>query len=213
MPIDRNRYHRRSIRLPGFDYAGAGSYFVTICAHQRALLFGNIRNDDVVLNECGRIVLEEWHRSADLRREVELDAVVVMPNHVHGIVSLVCTDDEGYRGRGPRVSGGDGKPENPEMGAHRAPLQRRPRSLGSFVAGFKAASTSRIRQHFSSPDLPVWQRNYYEHVIRNDDAYARIYNYLMTNPIRWVIDRENPDRWGDDEFDAWLPLVPADTQR
>ncbi|GBD05453.1 hypothetical protein HRbin20_01036 [bacterium HR20] len=83
------------------------------------------------------------------------------------------------------------------VGAHsRAPLHRAPRSLGSFVAGFKSATTRQINEIRQTPRAPVWQRNYYEHIIRSDDALHRIREYIVTNPMRWHLDRENPDRTG-----------------
>lgn len=199
MRHDPDRHHRRSVRLPGYDYAAAGTYFVTLCAAERKALFGQVVRGDVELNEYGEIVLQEWHRSLEIRPGIGLDAVVVMPNHLHGIAtfgaSVGASVDVGETAVG--VVG--------DVRAHRcAPLQRRPRSLGSFVAGFKAATTKRINEGRGLPGTPVWQRNYHEHVIRSDDAYARIYNYILTNPLRWMLDRENPEHWTVDEFDQWL---------
>jgi REP element-mobilizing transposase RayT len=118
MRYDRYGLDRRSIRLPGYDYAAGGSYFITICTHKRECLFGNVSDGQVTLNEYGEIVLEEWERSAAIRPGLVLDPYVIMPNHLHGIVTLV----------------GD-----PSVGAHScAPLptrlHRRSRSLASFVA-------------------------------------------------------------------------------
>jgi REP element-mobilizing transposase RayT len=196
---DPARHHRRSVRPPGFDYAAAGSYFLTICTVDRAFLFGEVDRGRMELNDYGRIVLEEWHRSLEIRPTIALDAVVVMPNHLHGITTFDA-DETRIDSVGPEL-------RRPRNRAHRrAPLQRRPRSIGSFVAGFKAASTKRINSLRDLPGTPVWQRNYYDHIIRDDDAYARIYNYILTNPVRWELDRENPNRWGADDFDGWLDL-------
>ncbi|MBI4498242.1 MAG: hypothetical protein HY689_10120 [Chloroflexi bacterium] len=176
MPVDAHRHHRRSIRLPGHDYVG-GVYFITVCAHDRACLFGAIENGTVTLSEMGQMVEEEWVRSAQIRSELTIDTFVVMPNHVHGIVVLHAAHaGEGAGMRAPTL------------------LLRRPRSLGSFIAGFKAATTKRINALRSTPGAPVWQRNYDEHIIRTERAWGVIRQYIMTNPQHWEQDREHPDR-------------------
>ena len=193
MTYDPERHHRRSIRLAGYDYTQAGAYFVTLVTHQRECLFGEIVDGEMLLNEIGRIVRDEWFRSAEIRREIALDPdeFVVMPNHIHGIV-WICNmgDDVGSHGVGADGVGADG------VGAHgRAPLpgQRLPRSLSSFIAGFKSAVTKRINEYRGTPGVPVWQRNYFEHIIRDDGELERIRQYIMNNPALWKEDRENLD--------------------
>jgi len=177
MPYDSKNHRRRSIPLPDHDYRSPGAYFVTICTHQGDLLFGDVVDDEVALNEYGQIAHEEWRASEDIRREIELDAFVIMPNHVHGIVWIRDTGDD------PAVGTHD-------AGANgRAPLHRPPRSLGSFIAGFKSAATGRINRLRGTPGAPVWQRNYYERIIRNDAALGRIRKYIQHNPARWAEDR------------------------
>jgi REP element-mobilizing transposase RayT len=182
------KQRRRSIRLPGYDYSQPGMYFVTICVEGKACLFGEVVKGEMAVNEYGRIVQEEWSRSAEIRREIQLDEFVVMPNHVHGIVEIIEPPSVGATGRSPLRL----KPGPP------------PRSLGSFVAGFKSAVTTRINILRGTPDVPLWQRNYYEHIIRNEDDLRRIREYIQTNPVRWELDRENPAKRGEDEFDRWL---------
>ena len=94
MGNDTKKHHRRSIRLPGYDYASPGAYFVTICTPQGELLFGDVVDGDVALNESGQSACEEWLASEQIRQEIELDAFVIMPNHLHGIVWIRETDDE-----------------------------------------------------------------------------------------------------------------------
>jgi len=163
---------RRSIRLPTYDYAQGGAYFVTICAYDRRCVFGRVIDGQAQVNEIGAIIEEEWFRSPIVRKIV-LDAFVVMPNHVHGIVFM---DSVGATGRSPAPRSGPGRG-----------------SLGSFVGNFKAATTRRIRALSLTPDKPVWQRNYYEHIIRDDKSLDAIREYIENNPANWATDRQNPD--------------------
>jgi putative transposase len=179
MPYDRKTHHRRSIRLPDHDYTSPGAYFVTICTHQGKSLLGDVVDGEVVLNEYGRIAQEEWLASEKIRREMEMDAFVIMPNHIHGIVWIRDTDDDSTVG-------------TQDVGAHgRAPL-RAPRSLGSFIAGYKSAVTRHINRMRGTPGAPVWQRNYYEHIIRNDRSLKQIRDYMQHNPARWPEDHLHP---------------------
>jgi len=169
---------RRSLRLKGYDYSRPGAYFVTICTHDRVCLFGEVVEGEMVPNIFGRIVQEEWFRSAGIRQEIELrpDEFVVMPNHLHGIVWIIPA----------------GVSMTP-VGAHgRAPLRRAPRSLGAFVAGFKSTATRRINARRGTPGTVVWQRNYYEHIIRDERSLDRIREYIAANPLQWDLDIENP---------------------
>ncbi len=173
-PVAPTTPRRRSLRLPRFNYIRQGAYFVTVCTNGRQLLFGEVIDGEVEveLNELGRIAAEEWLKSAQVRIEIELDAWVVMPNHVHGIV--IITDDH-CRGDRPVA------PSGPRSG-----------SLGAMIAGFKSATTKRINTMRGTPGASVWQRNYYEHVIRNESALDRIRQYIAENPARWSEDPENP---------------------
>jgi putative transposase len=176
--FDRHKHHRRSIRLPGCDYAHPGVYFVTLCTYYRECLFGTVGAGGVRLSEWGRVARDEWLRTAQVRPEIELDAFIVMPNHIHGIV--IITDDAvvGAQGLAPLR-----KPPQPQPA-----LYRPPRSLGSFVAGYKMAVTKRINRLRDTPGARVWQRNYYERVIRDDGELARGRGYVAANPGRWAED-------------------------
>jgi REP element-mobilizing transposase RayT len=139
------------------------------------------------VNALGKVVQEEWSRSVEIRQEIRLDAFVVMPNHIHGIVVIsndVHDDEVGAHGRAPLHSD---RPPPTSRG-------RPPRSLGAFIAGFKAVVTKRINENRGTPGAPVWQRNYYEHVIRSDDELNRTIQYITDNPARWAEDAENPMR-------------------
>ena len=185
MKFDRDKHHRRSIRLPGCDYSHPGEYFVTLCTLGRECLFGDPIRGAVRLNEWGRVAREEWLRSAGVRPGVVLDAFVIMPNHMHGIIILTAESQS----VGPRVG-------THALGAHScAPLQnqnpslRRPRrSLASFVACYKASVTRRVNELRGTPGARLWQRNYYERVIRDDDEMGRALGYIADNPARWAAD-------------------------
>jgi REP element-mobilizing transposase RayT len=157
------------MRLSDYDYSGSGVYFITICADERRCLFGDVVAETVRLSTLGRIVETEWLRSSEIRREVELDSYVVMPNHVHGIVAI-------------------------DQSVHIDALEPRSRhrSLGSFVNAFKATTTRRVNELRSAPGTAVWQRNYYEHIVRSEEELNRIREYIAINPAKWAADRENP---------------------
>ena len=204
MPHNSDWHGRQSIRLLGWDYRQPAAYFVTICSHDRTCLYGEIVRGRMHLNEYGRIVVEEWHRSPSIRDEIEVDAVVVMPDHMHGIVTIAPPDaprpitPDGYT-----VRVGTNRGENP-VGTHgRASLQRRSksghpvrqaRSLGAFVAGFKSAATARINRHRGTPGAPVCQGRYYERIIRDTREWHNVRRYICQNPARWGRDRHRPRR-------------------
>jgi putative transposase len=171
---------RRSIRLPGYDYASPGAYLVTVCAYNGECLFGDIVDDEMQLNRRGQTACDEWYASEQIRTEVKLDAFVVMPNHLHGIVWFVSP--VGSHGRAP-------VPADPASGGA---LRRPRRSLGSFIAGYKSAVTKRVNELRATPGKPLWQRNYWEHVIRDDGSLNEIREYIENNPARWAEDQLHP---------------------
>ncbi len=194
---DPNRHHRRSIRWRGYDYTQPGAYF---CTDERAPLFGKVVNEEMVLNKSGKIVQEKWFHSTDIRAGIALcpNEFVVMPNHIHRIVWIV--DAVGTIGRSPL------QPAHP-----RGPTAR---SLGSFTAGFKSIVTKRINVHRGTPSAPVWQRNYYEHIISTNRALTAIRRYIVENPLRGHLDRYNLDAVGPDPRarDLWH-IVRGDADR
>jgi REP element-mobilizing transposase RayT len=206
---------RHSIRLKCFDYRWAAAYFVTLCAQERRCLFGEIQNGVMGMNESGCIVAEEWQKTASIRGNVEVDQFVVMPNHFHGILIIVnpvvaamYPTAPGIVGATRRVAHGEstptpaaGEPARLYDGTAGEPAARpygiAAGSLGAIIGQVKSAVSKRIGR-------PVWQRNYFEHVVRDDNDLNRIREYIATNPIRWTVDRENLQRTGEDEFDRWL---------
>lgn len=171
-------HHRRSIRLQGYDYTQDGAYFVTLCAYRRTLLFGDVFDEEMELSTLGCIVLEEWERTPSIRAEIELDTFVIMPNHFHAILFVMGNERRGA----PPCAPTETSPK----------LMRPPRSLGSLIAGFKSATTRRINAVRLTPGEPVWQRNYYEHIIRSEDALNQIRQYVQNNPANWLSDENHP---------------------
>ena len=193
------KHHRRSIRLKGYDYTQPGEYFVTICTHNRNCLFGQVVNGQVELNEYGQIVAAEWEKSPMIRRELELDVFVIMPNHLHGIVNIVGAIGVGAIGQSPLHQSSTGANSYSPLSPGAAP-----KSLGAFIIGFKSAVTKQINQWRGTPGLPVWQRNYYEHIIRSNRALEAIRHYIEQNPRRWELDRYNPSATDRDPQAAML---------
>lgn len=181
---------RKALRWSAHDYSTHGAYFVTVCAAGRAPLFGWVHDDAARLSVLGRIVVDELVASARLREETHLDEFVVMPNHLHAIVWIVREDDEPRR---PSACAGRPIPGRP-AGRPYGPEQRgqgpAARSLGSLLAGFKAAVTHRARMAMNDPALSVWQRGYHDRVIRDDDELARAREYVLGNPAAWSSDSE-----------------------
>ena len=188
---------RRSVRLPAYYYAQPGAYYLTICAHQRRCLFGVVNDGRVGLTRIGEIVAEEWLQSCQVRPEVTLDAWVIMPNHVHGVIFVGAHGDAppplGLRWPDTR-NGGTRSPAGDVNGrAHcHAPLHRQARSLASLVGGFKGAVTRRVNVLRNTPGAPVWQGGYHEHVIRDEPELHDIRLYIPRNPSQWETDIENP---------------------
>ncbi|MBK8020034.1 MAG: transposase [Chloroflexi bacterium] len=160
-----NLPQRRSIRLQGYDYRLAGAYFVTLCTHQRECLFGDIFDGVMLSNSFGNMVASAWCWLAEHYPYVDLDTWVLMPNHLHGILVLSSADSAD-----------------------------KPKSLGRLIGAFKTVSSKAINQVRETPAAPVWQRNFYEHVIHNESDLNRIREYILYNPARWSEDEENVSR-------------------
>ena len=186
---DPRQPRRRSIRLRGSDYSQSGAYFVTVCVQNRECMFGEVVNGKMRLNDAGRMVEEEWLKSPAVRPHVDLDEFVVMPNHFHGLIMI--RNESGTVRATHRVAHTMRRPAGPMAG-----------SVGAMIAQFKSIATKRIRPLGHSGF--AWQRNYYEHIVRDEDSLNRIREYILTDPLRWDLDRENPERKGEDDFDRWL---------
>jgi len=165
--MDALEKHRRSLRLSNYDYNRSGAYFVTLCTLDRACLFGHIDMDAMHLSSIGESVLASWLWLATQYPYVSLDSFVIMPNHLHGILFIGST----------------------EGGSRTAPTKIK--SLGRLIGAFKTVSTKSINA-LNGTSTALWQRNYYEHVIRNETDLSRIREYIQNNPAQWALDKENP---------------------
>ena len=175
-------HHRRSIRLKGYDYSQAGAYFVTLCTHNKECLFGEIANGAVRLNDAGRMVERWWLELSKKFPTIEIDQYVIMPNHLHGIIWVQ------YQ----KVVGADLRVcPDVTQGAHTgAPLP-------TIVQWFKTMTSNEYIRNVKSNGWPpfqgkLWQRNYYEHIIRNEDELIRTSEYILNNPAHWAEDENNP---------------------
>jgi REP element-mobilizing transposase RayT len=220
---EQNTRHRKRLRLAGFDYAGQGPYFVTVCTKDRACLFGNVVDDSMRLNAAGIMARDVWLGLPTHYVNVVLDAFVVMPNHVHGILWLAEDDEtaEGIReqiGAAPYPVGAGLKPAPGQSGSalkqagfkpaptgnDRAPIaDARRHALPEIMRGFKTFSSRAINGMRGVAGVPLWQRNYYEHIIRNDIALNHIRDYIEGNSARWSADRDNPAAIHPERKDAW----------
>ena len=168
-------HRRRSIRLPGYDYTTPGPYYVTICADKRRFIFGDIIDGVMHLSLAGETLNAVWHRLPNHFNNITLDAFVIMPNHLHGIIII---NDNNWQ---------------------RSPLKKyptftgtKPGSLSAIVQNFKSVSSRKVNRILKSYGT-IWQSNFYEHIPRNETAINRIRQYILDNPKNWENDEENPD--------------------
>ncbi len=173
MECNQKLRYRRLNRLKDYDYSQPGAYFITICTKKRGCLLGEIEKDRMKVNHYGEIVRLSWLELPQHYSNVELDAFVIMPNHIHGIIFL--TDVGAGLKPAPTASPRDKRHGLPEI-----------------IRAFKTFSSRQINKFRNMPGTSVWQRNYYEHVIRKDESLAQIREYIETNPLRWALDKENP---------------------
>ncbi|MHB0877027.1 MAG: transposase [Anaerolineae bacterium] len=254
---DSARRHRRSTRLPGYDYTQAGAYFITMVTRERECLFGDVVEGSMQLSAWGEVALACWRAIPCHMPSTRLDAVVVMPNHVHGVLWIVDESDgvdavdaaaamavgaqhaapspyDGAPSPSPAPSSDPRTPAPPRAASPPVPTQEGPQergqqraqeraqvqqraqtheraqhaaplpisaamrvtagSLGAVVRSYKAAVARQINADRDASGDPVWQRNYYEHVVRDEPSLDRVRRYVEENPRRWASDDENPER-------------------
>lgn len=180
MVYDPEIHHRRSIRVQGFDYASRNAYFVTICVVKRHCVLSQIRDSKVVLSSFGKIVSACWNDLPNHYSHIELDEFVVMPNHVHGIIRIVGA---GFK---PALTGAPSAPyANTGAGLKPAPTMH---GLAEVVRALKTFSARRINTFRKTAGAAFWQRNYYEHIIRNGEDLKNVRDYIIANPVNWEND-------------------------
>lgn len=160
MTFNKAIHNRQSIRLQGYDYSQEGHYFITICTYRHLPLFGEIIKEEIKKNQIGDIVNRQWLQISERFKGVHLDVFVVMPNHIHGIISIL----ESYPGQ----------------------------TIGKIIGAYKSLAANEYIKLCKMNNLPVeklWQRNYYEHVIRDEQDFSRIVDYIQNNPQNWNIDQ------------------------
>ena len=192
--FDPQKHHRRSIRLPNYDYSQPSAYFVTIVAWHRECLFGEVVDGEMRLNNVGEIVQWEWLELPKRLRFIELGAFIVMPNHFHGILIFRQNVGATRPGLTNALSDKVSLPHMTTEGIEGSPLPRgpKPASLGAIIAQFKSRVTKRLWKTPTLNRTPIWQRNYYEHIIRNEKDLKNKTDYIEANPMLWDEDDENP---------------------
>jgi REP element-mobilizing transposase RayT len=193
MPTNNSTQNRRSIRLAEYDYTQPGAYFITICAHERACVFGDIVGDEMRLNDAGWMVQQCWDEIPEHYPGIDIDAFTVMPNHIHGIVILVGATPRGCPVPTPQIRNRwEGQAQGPAPTANTRNL-----SLPDVVHRLKSLTTRRyadgVKHHNWPPfNKKLWQRNYYEHIIRDEEDLRDIRDYIQNNPLRWADDDLHP---------------------
>jgi REP element-mobilizing transposase RayT len=206
MVYDPSRHHRRSIRLRGYDYAGGGAYYVTICTLKKEFAFGEVVEGEMLLNEPGRLMEMAWHSLPNRFTSLVLDAFQVMPNHLHGVFvlpgpglepalakatgALIIQPFEKRSGE-TRINS-VGEPEKCQGTASRPPKTRRT-SMSDVVGAFKSISTIAVNKLLHRIGTRLLHENFYEHIIRDVGELEAIRDYIIHNPQRWLDDPENPE--------------------
>ena len=199
--MDKNAHNRKSIRLQGYDYSQAGLYFVTICTQNRESIFGEIKNGVMILNDFGEIIHDEWIKTEIMRNDINMGQFVIMPNHIHGIIEITRRGvlNTPHVLHTPDILNTSDKFHYDKNEAHgdtkraygNTPLRSPSQTVGAIVRGVKSAVTKQINELRQTPAIKLWQRNYYDHIIRNEKSYLEISEYIANNPLKWNEDKFN----------------------
>lgn len=162
--MSNKQYNRRSIRLPGYDYSSPGYYFITLCSHKRLKQFGNIKNKKIELSDYGLVAWNFWNEIPDHFANTILDEFIIMPDHIHGIIVIKneFSDIQKEQFGKPTVG-----------------------SIPTIIRSYKASVTNKINLIREKNKPPVWQKNYYEHIIRNDIVLKKVRRYIINNPVKY----------------------------
>jgi REP element-mobilizing transposase RayT len=189
MSYNPSLHNRHSIRLQGYDYSQSGAYFITICTDKKKKYFGDIVNGDVKLNLVGQYAFHQWKLIPQRFTNVELDEFIIMPNHIHGIIVIRSGSGEGSDNEvmdGKQRLFSDPSPIHVHEKIH--PNGTYPGSIGAIVQNFKSSTSRKINAMPKMKGITIWQKNYYDHIIRNEEDYARIVEYIRINPQKWEQD-------------------------
>lgn len=168
----QDKYRRGSHRLKRYDYSQPGWYFITICTFHNKCIFGKVENNEMCLNKFGQIVQKEWKKSGEIRTEIEVDEFVIMPNHFHALIGIDCIN---YKQQ--------------EKVVNNITQHYMPKSVATLICGFKSSVTSKIRKLVNDKKFQVWQKNYYDHIVRKSESVERIRNYIFNNSLNWNKDK------------------------
>ena len=175
MPYNPDIHKRRSIRIKDYDYSKSGLYFITICTKDRECIFGMIIDETMDLNNYGKIVEAEILETCKIRKEIAIQEYIIMPNHIHLIIEVIDVGAYGIRPTTKNIRNAT------EQGVSHTPLQSPSKTIGSAIRGIKSAVSRNI-------GYSVWQRNYHEHIIRNENSLYKIIEYIRCNPLNWKED-------------------------
>lgn len=184
--FDPQKHHRRSIRLPNYDYSQSGAYYITIVTWHRECLFGDVVDGEMVLSKFGLVAKQQWANLPNRFPNITLGAFVIMPNHIHGVIVIMTG-----RGTAGNLNDHDGELSRraPTHEQYQKPVKG---SIPTIVRSYKSSVSYRINLMRGTQDIPVWQRNYYEHIIRNERDLQNKTDYIEANPRLWAEDDENP---------------------
>ena len=189
----KGKYRTESTRLQNWDYSGNGFYFITLVTYGRVCHFGDIIDGKMILNDFGKIASDEWYNSFKLRKEINPRAFVLMPNHLHAIVGIKSSKHLFQSNdllKSVDLQSIEMNGSSPKYGV----AIRKPKSISSFVAGFKSAVINKIDDLIDEQNLsikkfnrrnPLWQSNYHDSIIRDRGSYERIMQYIQQNPEKW----------------------------
>jgi REP element-mobilizing transposase RayT len=194
MPYNPHLHNRNTIRLQGYNYAQHGAYFITICTHNKEPVFGEIKSGIMIPSHLGEIAYNQWLQLPQRFTNINLGAFVIMPNHIHGII-IIEEMDPSRRGEAgdnkhsikPKITLSPASPTLPNEDS--LPHGTIPGSISAIIQNYKSSTSRKINMLLRTKNKTTWQRNYYEHIIRDDNDYDRIVEYIENNPSCWSDDR------------------------